>query len=231
MKYSENEINELSYILALKLDKRSYSLFYISLLRTKHNFIFSFIYNKDYNSSIIKIDLFIISFTICYTINLLFYDDDTIHNIYETQGKFNLEYQLPKIIYSSLISIVLNFLLKLLALSHDDIVNFKNEESKEDLNKRKNNLEKKLNIKFILYFIIGIIILLFFWYYISMFGAIYKNTQFILLKDTFISFVLSLIYPFGIYSLPGIFRIYSLSDKKKKNRECCYQFSKILQIF
>ena len=232
MKYTQNEINELSYILALKSDKRSYSQFYISLLRTKHNFIFSFFYNNDYNSSIVKIDLFIISFTICYTINLLFYDDDTIHNIYETQGKFDIEYQLPKIIYSSLISIFLNFLLKLLALSHDNIVDFKNDKSKEDLNERKGGLEKKLNIKFILYFFIGIIILLFFWNYISMFEAIYKNTQFILLKDTFISFVLSLIYPFGIYLLPGIFRIYSLSGKKnkKKKRECCYRFSKMLQI-
>ena len=62
-----------------------------------------------------------------------------------------------------------------------------------------------------------------------MFGAIFKNTKFHLLKDTAISFGLSLIYPFGIYLLPGFFRIPSLANTKKK-RICLYQLSKILQM-
>ena len=63
-----------------------------------------------------------------------------------------------------------------------------------------------------------------------MVGAIYRNTQLHLLKDTLMSFVLSLIYPFALYLLPGIFRIPALSDEKK-NKKCLYDFSKLLQIF
>ena len=55
MEYNDDEINTLPYELALQFDKRSYCQYYISLLRTKHNFIFSFCYYKDYNSKIIKI--------------------------------------------------------------------------------------------------------------------------------------------------------------------------------
>ena len=62
-----------------------------------------------------------------------------------------------------------------------------------------------------------------------MFGAIYRNTQFHLLKDTLVSVGLSLLYPFGIYLIPGFFRIPSLSDPEKK-KECLYKFSRILQI-
>ena len=62
-----------------------------------------------------------------------------------------------------------------------------------------------------------------------MFGAIYKNTQLHLLKDTLISFGLSLVYPFATYLLPGLFRIPSLSNEKNK-RECSYNFSKIVQL-
>ena len=62
-----------------------------------------------------------------------------------------------------------------------------------------------------------------------MFGAIYRNTQLHLLKDTLISFGLSLLYPFAIYLLPGFFRIPALANKNKK-RSCLYNFSKILQI-
>ena len=86
-----------------------------------------------------------------------------------------------------------------------------------------------LLIKFVLYFIISLLLLLSFWYYISLFCIIYKNTQIHLLKDTLMSFGLSLIIPFIFYLLPGIFRIPSLSNSNKK-RECLYNFSKILQF-
>jgi len=62
-----------------------------------------------------------------------------------------------------------------------------------------------------------------------MFCAIYRNTQFHLLKDTLISYVLSLIYPFGFYLLPGLFRIPALSNNNK-NREILYNISKIIQL-
>ena len=62
-----------------------------------------------------------------------------------------------------------------------------------------------------------------------MFGIIYKNTQYHLLKDTLISFGISFFQPFIICLLPGLFRIPSLSNPKKK-RECLYNFSKIFQL-
>ena len=229
MEYIDEEKNTLPYELALQYDKRTYCEFYISLLKTKHNFINSFLYGDDYNSKIIKINIFFVSYSIYYSINALFFDDGTMHKIYITEGSYNFEYELPKIIYSSLISMLLNIFLKFLALSNDEIIKFKNEKSKNDITKREMNLYFKLRIKFIFYFIISFIFLLFFWYYISMFGAVYKNSQYHLLKDTLISFGLSLIYPFGIYLLPSIFRKSALSDPKK-GRKCLYNFSKFLQI-
>ena len=230
MEYSYNEIDILSYDLALQYDNRTYLQYYISLLRTRHILIFSFCYNDDYNSKIIKIDLFFIGFSIYYTVNALFFNDATMHNIYENKGSFDIEYQLPKIIYSSLISLALNMLLKKLSLSNDEIIKFKHNKKSKDVEERGQNLINKINFRFLLYFIISFIFLLFFWYYISMFGAIYKNTQQHLLKDTLMSYGLSLIYPFVIYLLPGLFRIPSLSDPKKQ-RKYLYSFSKILQIF
>ena len=125
---------------------------------------------------------------------------------------------------------LLNILLKLLALSNDKVLKFKQNKSEVNINERGENLKKLLSIKFLLYFIISFIFLTFFWYYISMFGAIYRNTQFHLLKDTALSFILSLIYPFGIYLIPGFFRLPALADPNKK-KECLYKFSQILQLF
>ena len=56
MSYNDEEMNNLSYKSALKIDKRSYCQYYLSLLKTKHILIFSF-YNhyNNYNSQIVKI--------------------------------------------------------------------------------------------------------------------------------------------------------------------------------
>ena len=83
----------------------------------------------------IKIDLFFIGFTIYYTVNALFYTDGTMHNIYVTNGSFNIEYQLPKIMYSSLISMTLYIFLKMLAISNSDIIGFKQNKKKKALMK------------------------------------------------------------------------------------------------
>ena len=79
---------------------------------------------------------------------------------------------------------------------------------------------------FLLFFIIDTILLLFLWYYISMFCVIYKNTQIHLIKDTVISYGLSFISPFGFYLIPGIFKICSLSKIKRK---CFYKLSLLFQ--
>ena len=84
--------------------------------------------------------------------------------------------------------------------------------------------------KIYFFFILSFIFLIFFWYYLSCFCAVYRNTQIYLIEDTLISFATSLLYPFAIVSLPGLFRIPSLRDANQ-NKECLYIFSKIIQLF
>ena len=229
-KFIDEEINGFSYKIALRIDKRTYCQYYESFLKTQHNLIYAIFNNNDYNSQIIKINLFIIGFTIEYEVNALFYNDDTMHKIYENKGDFNIETQIPIAIYSTFISTILNIPLNFLALSNDAILSFKYNNIKYNIIKQAKFLKKKLKIKFILYFNISLLLLIFIWFYISMFGVIYKNTQMHLLKDTLISFGLSLVYPFAIYLFPGIFRMIALSKANKK-RECLYTFSKLLQSF
>ena len=226
LKYNIYELNNLSYKEALEKDKRSYFNYCLSLIKTKHLLIFSFYPLNDYNSRIIKNLLFFISFLIFFSINALFFNDSTLHKIYIDGGLFNLLYQIPQIIFSSIISSILHIILKTLALTEKNILELKKIQNSEVDNKYK-NLIKFLDYKFILFFISTFIYLLIFWYYISLFCAVYENTQIHLIKDTLISFGLSMVYPLGIYLIPGIFRILSLKSDK---REAMYKFSKIIQL-
>ena len=125
-KFIDEEINGFSFSFAIKYDKRTYCQYYASLLKTQHSLICAFFNNDDYNSGIIKINLFIIGFTIEYTVNALFYNDDTMHKIYVSKGDFDLEAQITIAIYSTIISMILNYPLNFLALSNDSIIAFKN---------------------------------------------------------------------------------------------------------
>ena len=227
MNLNDYELNNLPYIQALELDKRTFIDYYISLIKKKQLFIFTFYTKNDYNSSIIKICLFLFCFASYFIVNALFFNDSTMHKIYEDQGKYDLIYQIPQILYSTVISILINTIIKSISLTEENILSIK----KENINLKKKYVKiiKRLKTKFISFFIIIFFFLLVFWYYISCFCAVYKNTQIYLLKDTMISFGLSLLYPFGLNFIPGIIRIPSL-QAAKRNKECMYKLSQIIQL-
>ena len=228
LKPNENELNSLSYKKALNLDKRKYWGYYCALLKENHLLLFSFLPTNDYNLKIIKIDLFFINFAMNFTVNALFFNDSTMHKIYEDSGEFNIIYQIPQILYSSIISLILFSIVKISALTENNVLAVKHQK-KRNLNVEKNKTYKILNIKFILFVFISFIMLFTFFYYLACFCVIYKNTQIHLIKDTLISFGLSLIFPFFTCLIPGIFRIPALSNKNNK-RETLYKFSKFIEI-
>ena len=94
----------------------------------------------------IKILLLLFSFIIYFGVNTLFFNDSTMHKIYLEEGSFNLIYQLPQIIYSSLISSILNIILKQFALSEKNILQLKPNKNDEFINKSPENIIKFLFI-------------------------------------------------------------------------------------
>jgi hypothetical protein len=227
LKIIDLEINKFPYEKALKYDKRTYLEYYFSLLRTKHLLIFSFYPAEDYNLMPIKIYLFFFSFGLFFTVNALFFSDSTMHRIYEDQGTFNFIYQIPQILYSTIISAFFTMIIKHLALTDQEILNIKQQTKSEKLSQAFAKAIRCTLIKFLIFSFCNIAFLFIFWYYLSCFCAVYKNTQIHLINDTLISFGLSLLYPLGINLIPGLLRIPSL---RNKNRECMYNISKVIQL-
>ena len=87
-----------------------------------------------------------------------------------------------------------------------------------------------IKIKLFIFFIVSFILSIFFWYFLSCFCAVYKNTQIILIKDSLLCFGLSMLYPFGINLFPGFFRITALRAKNK-DKQTLYKFSYFLSFF
>ena len=153
-----------------------------------------------------------------------------MNKTYNDEGDYDFIYNIPQIIYSLLISVAINLIIKFLSLSEKKVLGVKDEKrnKSEDLDIKIKKLFKVLKIKFVLFFIITFIVLLIYWFYITCFCGIYKNTQIHLIKDTISSFFTSLLYPFCLLLLPGIFRRCALKAKKK-DKKLLYKFSQLLE--
>ena len=229
--YIDKELNSMEYEQALIYDKRNYFQYYLSLIKNQNLLIYTFFQYKDYNSQMIKIELFLFSFTINFIISAMFYSDDTMHKIFIDEGKFDFIYQIPQMLYSAIISFFLEFILGNFGLYEDDILDVrKRKKDKENLDIIIQDVSKAIKIKIVIFFIITYILTFAFWIYLGCFCAVYKNTQIHLLKEVLSSFFISFISPFFIYLIPGIFRIVSLK-KGTNDKPCLYKMSKFLQKF
>ena len=112
-------------------------------------------------------------------------------------------------------------------MTQDDFVSLKQKRKINKIEHQRKKLFFAFKIKFILFFSLTFIFLIFCWYYITCFCGIYTNTQTHLFKDSLISVLTSLFIPFVLYLIPGIFRIAALKAEKPTHKYL-YKFSLFL---
>ena len=225
------ELNNLEYDDACKFDKRSFCAMYWSVLKREHSAIFTFFSFNDYNLFYIKIERFLILFCTDMTMNGLFFVHESMHKKY-TQGEdFTFVQKLPQILFTLIVSHVLEVLLCYLSMTDVHFYEIKS------LPKSQKNGDKIVDIldcirkKLVSFFVFTFLLFLFYWYFISAFCAVYQNTQTIFLRDSMISFLTAFIDPFIIYGFTCILRKLSLSVCCRKKCGCIYKLSDLIPIF
>ena len=246
---NDYELNILSYSEALKYDKRKKSEYYCSLICYKQIILYSILNSVNYTPGIIKKFIIFLAFALHYGINAIFFNDNIMHKIYEDQGSYDILYQLPFACYSALIcTLILRIMLETLIITEKNFLDVKIQKNKVLAVMQKGKSMKCIMIKYIIFFILCAILLTFFWIYLTCFSALYKNTQIHLIKNTFISFGISSVYPFVINVIPTILRYDAFNSVSKeeniklkgnkknadevmlKEREYIYKVSKYFQI-
>ena len=223
------ELNNLEFEEAIKLDKRSFLKIYWDLLCREHKIIFTFFIFNDYNLLYVKYARFIFLVATDMAMNVFFFSDDSMHKIFLNYGKFNFIQQIPQVIYTTIISQLMEIFLCFLSLTDKHIYGIKN--SNKALQERKiRSILKCIKIKLVFFYIFSFIIFGAYWYIVSVFCAVYANTQIIFLKDCLSSFGLGLLYPIIIYLIPSGLRVLSIRNPKLKLR-CIYKLRDIIPFF
>ena len=180
---------------------------YYYLIKREHRIIFTFFVCRDYNLIPVKLSRFwfLLATDMCMNVQ-----------------------QIPQIIYSSIISQIIEVFLCFLSLTDKHMYEIKNLEpgkrNKDEIVRVYDNINRKL----FFYFLITFIFFLGYWYIVCVFCAVYENTQITYIKDSFISSLLGYIYPFILYLFPAAFRGCAL---KCKNNKCLYKLSEIIPFF
>lgn len=219
---SNYELDNLNYKQAIGLDKRTYLAYYWSLCKRKQLLLFAFWPEKDLNVFTMKLVAFISCVGFCFGFNGFFYGEKLLHKIYEDKGTYKFLKHLPYMIYSTIVAGLLSYLIRLLTLSENEI--YKMKQNKENKNDAEQKAKKWIKIKFIIFFVVTIVIMLFFCYFITCFCGIFTNTQVHWIIDSCVTFGFCMVYPFILNLLPGAFRIPSLRAKNK-NESFIYEIS------
>ena len=227
-KMDDFQLNDLEYGEAVMYDHRSCIRVYLSLIKRENRIIFTFFVCKDYNLIPVKLSRFIFLLATDMAMNVFFFSDATMHKIFLNYGKYNFIQQIPQIIYSTVISQIIEVFLCFLSLTDKHMYEIK--DSKLSSKNRAEIMDTftYMRRKLFYYFLFTFIFFLGYWYIVAVFCAVYVNTQIIFIKDSLMSSLLGFIYPLVLYIFPSSFRVCSL---KCKNNNCLYKFSDVIPFF
>ena len=211
------------------MDNRTLFQIYCGALKREHLLIFTFCNCNDYNLQTIKLTKFIFLIVGDMALNTFFFSDDSMHKLFLNYGKYNFVQQIPQITYSTIISSVIEIFLCYLSLTDKYFYLIKSNFIKGE----KNNMIKTIKcvkIKLIFFYIFIFIFFILYWYIITIFCGVFRNTQIAFIKDSGISFSIGLIYPIFLYFISASLRYCSLTNKKNSCK-CIYNLSYMIPFF
>jgi hypothetical protein len=222
-------LDNYSYEEAIKYETRDFWRIYFIFLLSKENILNTFFFKSPLESQQIRISIFILNYSCDFALNALFYFNEKISDKYHYEGDslylFTFVNNVTIYIFSIVVSYSLVKSLNLLTNSKEAIKALfreeeqkmrKNKNYKVDPNKKKIIVKSLLKIfrvmkiKILIYIIIEFLMVSFFLYFITAFCEVYKNTQILLLYDSFISFLISIPFELLISFIESLIYVISI---------------------
>ena len=146
--------------------------------------------------------------------NAFFFSDDSMHKLYLNYGKYDFIQQIPQLIYSTIFSQLIEIFICFLSLT--DIYFYKLKEmALKDKIIKPFEVFHIIDCKITSFYCFTFVFFCLCYYIVYLFCAVYRNTQYIFIKDSFISFLIGLIYGLILYFISSCLRVCSLRCSNK----------------
>ena len=227
-------LDNYDYEEAIIYDKRSFfRIFFIYLISNDKilNIIF---FNPPLELKPLRISVLLFSFACDFALNALFYLSDNISDKYHYTGSSLLLFTLVNNLTISLSSTIVTIILlsffqaltqsthKIESLFREQEILLKadrkykvNEENKKIIDNKIKKILKCLKIKITFFLIFEPIFMIFFFYYVTSFCHVYKNTQISWILDCLLSYAISLIIEFVLSLISTVLYIIAIRNKSK----------------
>ena len=225
-------LDNYSFEEAVQYDNRPFITIYYICLLSKENILNLIFIKSPLELKSIRLIVFIFIYSCDLALNTLFYFNGNISDKYYYEGDNIYIFTIFNNFLISFLSTILSFslvnCLQMLTNSKDSVEElFRDEEKKMrkdnkykvNMSKRKEiykniiEINKKLKIKIIAFIIIELLIMLFFYYFVTAFCEVYSETQISWIFDSLISFILS--FPIEFFYAFVIAIFYKVSIKFK----------------
>ena len=215
--FEDDELDDLAYEDALEYDHRNIFKFYCHTLKNNLVFISVFSNISVFEPFCIKLISFLLNLAVYFVLNAALFDDEYISKRYESEESTGFLYviqnELPKCIYASLASLLVSFLINYLANSRKRFETLMNKE--KDMDEKtflfeSKKILKSMRMKLFTFFIVSMVLMAFFWYYVSAFCAVYRKTQLAWIEGTIMTFLFCIVLYSFLYLLVTIARYIGL---------------------
>ena len=226
--FEADELNELPLDMAIKYDNRNFCQYYGNILLYSHIILNVFFQYNDYNLFTVKLGLLFMTFPINLTMNIFFFTNKSIKLSYiKNMDDISVFWSnIANTVYSSILANALLIILKLICLTHNSIRKFRKMKDVNSAQEQSACVLRCAKARIIIYYILSFAFLLVFGFYVLSFCAIFENTQIELVKSTFTSWLISLLYPFVLCFITSIIRSAAFGCKSN-----CLNFIKRLLQF
>jgi hypothetical protein len=195
--YFATSVDDMEYDDAIIKDKRTFCQYLAECLKEKQMIAFTFISSDPLKIRIVKIMLFILNIVLYFVVIGLFYSEEYIGELYdideEDDGFFDyIPRNIEKFIYTTIVSIVISYIVDCFFIEEKKIKGILNRE-KGNLNNLKKEilgLIKDIQVRYLSFIIVILVLLLISFYYLLCFNYVYPKTQVEWIKSSLTIFVI-----------------------------------------
>ena len=229
--YLASSVDDLDYDDAIKKDNRKFCNYFYELIKEKQITANAFFTKDPLKPKAIKIMFFNLNIIIYFVINGLFFNENYISKIYNSNEEEKFLTFLPRsinrLVYTTFASFVFNIIVECFEVEEKKI--------KGIFIREKNNLSnlkyeiilliKLINRRYILFIILAFFIFLISFYYLLCFNYVYPNVQIEWIKSSIVVMILMQIVSILTLFLETLLRYMSFFLKSEK----LYKISKLLE--
>ena len=208
------EINVIPFKQALRLDKRSFLIIFISVLTNQIGALNLFYYINPYSHFSLKLSIYLFELLLDLTMNCFLYTDDVVSEKFHNDGQLTILTSLTLSVISNIISSIVVFIISKIT-NYEDLIEaiIKYVKNKRNFFNNLERLLKYIKIRVGFYFFLQLLFIFLMTYYLFIFCTVYHQSQRSIMVNYIIGTCISLATSVGLTIIITTLRILSLKYK------------------